>query len=219
MVLKLYCPKIPVGGSLVVATVLAEKKVPFELVEVDLKGQEQKSARFVEMHPFGQVPIIDDDGFILHEFRAICRYIIQKYAHQGTQGLMPPPGDLQASAIFEQAVSVESANFHPHSRVIYLEGRLKQRWGIAWDPAALEASKKSLNAVLDVYEQILSKKQYLAGDEMSLVDLFHLALGPILPECGYEGLGINERPNVQRWWTEVSSRPTFAQFKEGWYPQ
>jgi glutathione S-transferase len=44
------------------------------------------------------------------ESRAICRYISTKYAGQGTS-LIPPPTDLKATALFEQAASVEQANF------------------------------------------------------------------------------------------------------------
>jgi glutathione S-transferase len=40
------------------------------------------------------------------ESRAICHYIAAKYADQGTK-LLPDPTDLNASAIFNQWLSVE----------------------------------------------------------------------------------------------------------------
>jgi glutathione S-transferase len=64
-----------------------------------------------------------DDGFILYESRAICRYLAEKYAEQGTVGLIPP--ELRAKALFEQAASIEYANFQPYAWVIYVEGLSK----------------------------------------------------------------------------------------------
>jgi hypothetical protein len=58
MVLKLYSVGYARGGSVIVALVLAEKQIPFELIVVNLEANEQKTPEFLEMHPFGQVPVI-----------------------------------------------------------------------------------------------------------------------------------------------------------------
>jgi len=52
----------------------------------------------------------DDDGLILYESRAICRYIAAKYASQGTPLL---PTDLVSTAFFEQAAAIETSNYDP----------------------------------------------------------------------------------------------------------
>jgi glutathione S-transferase len=140
MVLKLYGS--PVSGAVrLVAFVLREKHVPFELVPIDFSKKEQKSPEYVEKQPFGQVPCIvrdvlwlrsiifltectwyhslgfdyfffqDDDGFILYESRAICYYIAAKYPDQGTPLL---PTELKANALFQQAASVEIYHFTDH---------------------------------------------------------------------------------------------------------
>ena len=44
----------------------------------------------------------------MYESRAICRYIAEKYAGQGTALI---PTELKAKAVFEQAASVEKDNF------------------------------------------------------------------------------------------------------------
>ena len=47
-----------------VAAILLEKQVPFELISVDLANGEQKSPEYLEKHPYGQVPYIVCDLII-----------------------------------------------------------------------------------------------------------------------------------------------------------
>lgn len=42
------------------------------------------------------------------------------------------------------------------------------------DEARLEYLTKTLDSKLQGYDRMLSKTKYLAGDKLSLVDLFHL---------------------------------------------
>lgn len=114
-----------------VATVLHEKQVPFKFVNVNLATGEHKAPAYLEKQPFGQVPYIvsiffcslpmvttlmrwvqtfgqDDDGFVLYESRAISRYIAEKY---DSQGALLIPKDAKDKALFEQAASIETANF------------------------------------------------------------------------------------------------------------
>jgi glutathione S-transferase len=129
MVLKLYGIYRSPWVRLV-AAVLHEKQVPFELVSVDVANKEHKSPEYLANHPFGQIPYIvgdslfaseisinsnyldqDDDGFILYESKAICYYIASKYPNQGTPLL---PTGIQANALYQQAVFVEFSHFHLH---------------------------------------------------------------------------------------------------------
>lgn len=67
-----------------------------------------------------------------------------------------------------------------------------------------------LEAVLDVYEVLLSKSAYLAGDELTLADLFHLPLGASLAPSGVKLLEEEgKRPNVARWWKKVTGRESW----------
>ena len=64
MVLKLYGVYRSPWARLV-ATVLLEKQVPFELVSVDLTKDEQKLPEYLAKNPYGQVPYIVRDSFNL----------------------------------------------------------------------------------------------------------------------------------------------------------
>lgn len=84
-----------------VLTTLVEKGVPYEFVPVDFGVGEHKTSRFMELQPFGKVPVLEDDGYFLYESRAMAKYIARKYAGQGTE-LMPDNKDLKAYGLFEQ---------------------------------------------------------------------------------------------------------------------
>ena len=57
MVLKLYGIYRSPWVRLV-AAILKEKQVPFELVSVNYADREHKTPEFLEKHPFGQIPYI-----------------------------------------------------------------------------------------------------------------------------------------------------------------
>ncbi|KAJ7840951.1 glutathione S-transferase [Mycena olivaceomarginata] len=206
MVLKLYAVPYPGRGSGLVYLLLAEKRIPFELIAVDLKAKEQKKPEFLAMHPFGQVPVIDDDGFIVYESRAICRYLAEKYADQGPNLF---PKGLEKRAMVEQGAAVELATFEPAILKLFHEGGKRLR-GLPFDQAILDEALAELSAVLDVYEVILGKHKFLGGDEYSLADLFHFGSAPRLAENGIDIMTSKSRPNVTRWWNELTARPAWA---------
>ncbi|KAF5349188.1 hypothetical protein D9756_009376 [Leucocoprinus leucothites] len=213
MVLKLYSfPKSP--NVTRIAVLLHEKKVPYDFVLVNTVEGEHKTPAYLAKHPFGQIPYMDDDGFILYESWAIARYICEKYRDQGPDLL---PTDLQKRALFEQAASVEQTNFQPHAQAIVHEGFVKELvYKQEPNKARLEEAKKILEAKLDVYEIILSKHKYLAGDEITLADLIHLGWGAHLSRAGFNALKDTvKRPNVAWWFNELESRPSWQAVKDG----
>ncbi|KAG6873504.1 hypothetical protein C0995_014772 [Termitomyces sp. Mi166 len=205
MVLKLYAfPQSTCSRR--AAAVLVEKQVPFELIVLDRATKEHKGAEYLQKQPFGQVPCIDDDGFILYESRAIGRYIATKYANQGTKLI---PTDPKEIALFEQAASIENNNFDPMAFAIYWELSL---WSYP-DQNMVDTQVKKLDAKLDAYDVILSKQKYLAGNEFTLADLFHLPFALALFQI--EINIIDTKPNVARWYKDISSRPAWQSVANG----
>lgn len=106
-----------------VRTVLEELNVPYEFVGIDFAKGEHKAPAFVAVQPFGQVPYLDDDGFKVYESRAIARYIAIKFG--GVGKLIPAQSDAQKTALFEQAASIETANFDPSASGLAFENIFK----------------------------------------------------------------------------------------------
>jgi hypothetical protein len=98
----------------------------------------------------------------MYESRAIGRYLT-------TLGSGPEliPTEPKARAKFEQAASVEYAQFDPIASGIIFEKIIKQYIGLTTNEEHAKALITQLETKLDGYEAILSKQKYLAGDVRS----------------------------------------------------
>lgn len=67
-----------------------------------------------------------------------------------------------------------------------------------------------LDAALATYDTILSKQAYLAGNDVSLADLFHLPYGQLAKDLGHKDL-FEKYPNVDRWFQQLQSRASWVQ--------
>ncbi|EJD00511.1 glutathione S-transferase [Fomitiporia mediterranea MF3/22] len=193
-----------------VAVVLKEVNVPYDIVPVnfpDMKGEDY----LTQKHPFGQMPVlIEEDGFKLFESRAIARYLVAK--HTPDSKLIPK--DPKANALFEQAVSIENNDFYPYASGFALEKIFKPAHGVQGSDERAAEYVSTLEKKLEGYERILSKQKYLAGNELTLADLFHLPFGTFITEVlGFKGF--EALPNVARWWNEISSRESWAEVMPG----
>ncbi|CAE6369932.1 unnamed protein product [Rhizoctonia solani] len=189
-----------------------ELGIKHELIEVDIiKKEEQKYPEFIETkHPFAAVPVfVDEDGTQLFESRAICRYLVAKYGKGST--LVPDPNDLKASALFEQAASIEYSTFDPHARALIFQRVFAKLLNMQPDETIAQKSINTLNSKMEGYERILSKQKYLAGNEFTLADLLHLGYGKFVHEAHPDIFW--SKPNVKRWWDDINSRESCASWK------
>ncbi|EHK16074.1 uncharacterized protein TRIVIDRAFT_228006 [Trichoderma virens Gv29-8] len=111
-----------------VLTTLVEKNVPYELINIGVSSGEQKQLPHVAKQPFGKVPVLEDNGFIAYESRAISKHIAKKYAGQGTK-LIPAVNDVEEYGSFEQAYSIETSYFSPPTEGIAVEKVVNTRAG------------------------------------------------------------------------------------------
>lgn len=77
------------------------------------------------------------------------------------------------------------------------------------DEARIVQAEKDLDTVLAIYESILGKQKYLAGDELTLADLFHLPDGAALKAGKWKEV-FEKYPNVDKWFRELQERETWV---------
>lgn len=177
---------------------LAETSTHHEFQNVDFMKGEHKAPDHVARQPFGQMPAIDDDGFMLYESRAIMRYIAQK----ANSSLLPT--ELQARARVEQWVSVESFNFYGHSMKFVYEHAFKRPQG----EAVMTAAAESLGKTLAVMATQLEQTPYIAGADFTVADIGFMPY--IEYTIGSPAQALYEQhPAVMAWWKRISERPTW----------
>ncbi|PIL35069.1 hypothetical protein GSI_02857 [Ganoderma sinense ZZ0214-1] len=173
-----------------VRTVLEELSILHEFVEIDFsKPEVLRSADVLAVQLFGQIPYIDDAGFKLFD---------------------------QKTALFDQGASIEVSNFDPPASGLGFEIIVKQYIpGLETDPALVAKYKAQLERKLEGYESLLGRQKFVTGEELTIVDLFHLPWGAMLKRQGNDILESDKFPNVKRWWAEVSARPSWQKISAG----
>ncbi|MCO5594609.1 hypothetical protein L7F22_048642 [Adiantum nelumboides] len=172
---------------------------------------EKQVSDFHLQHPFGVIPVVQDVDLTLFESRAIIRYLALKYEHQGS----PLYGrTLEERAKVEQWLEAESQNFHVAASTLVYQLVSRAKKGINPEEDVVKATIEKLEAILDVYENHLSKSPFLAGDFFSLADLSHLPRTKSLMKSAKLPHLITSRKHVHDWWQRISTRPSWIKVTE-----
>lgn len=182
---------------------LAEKALSIPTEEVDIGTLAHKSEMFTAVNPFQRVPaLLLDDGTVLTESIAICRYV---------EWLVPDPvlfgrSGIEAALIEMWERRIEHYLFAPvthvfrhlHPAMKNLEAPQVPAWGEANKPRVLDA--------LRLIDRQLAENPYIAGDSFTVADITALVAVDWLRVAR---LAIpDELTNVRRWHGEVAARPS-----------
>jgi glutathione S-transferase len=157
---------------------LEELGVPYEFILLDMSTGEHHQLDFLKINPFGKVPAITDGDFALFESGAILLYLCKKY------------GGKELS-IEQQATLTQWVLF----------GNSTLATGIFTE----SSREKELPKLMTPLNEMLSKHQYLLGDEFSVVDV---AVGSILYYIPLMlKLDLSAYPAVVNYIQTLSNRP------------
>lgn len=173
-----------------------ELGLEIEAVEIDLAAGQHKSPDFLKLNPNGQVPVLDDDGFILYESLAINLYLAKK---QGGPLAGTSP---QEDALFIQW-SLWVANEIEPLLIEILQHRMMLPEGER-DAARADQAWQRLQKPLGVLEQRLTDRDTLVGNRFTVADL-NVAI--VMSLINRLGLDITRYPNVRAWLDSCLGRP------------
>lgn len=178
---------------------------PLEIEPVDLSKGAHKSPEYIAKYqPFGRIPVLVEDDFVLYESRAICRYLVNKFQTKETAQLIPT--DPKQAALVEQYISVETSEYDKAVGKYVFEVVFKPMKGGVTDPEIVAKAREEVIAVLSVYDKFLEGKSYLVGESFTLADICHLPYGHYACQAGLADVFDSpERPNVARWWKTITN--------------
>ena len=187
---------------------LAEKGVAYERVEVNPFGD--IAAEYLALHPFGRVPTLVHDGFVLYETGAITRYVDRSFAGPALQPATP-----RALARMDQLIGViDSYGYWPMVRQVFSHRVFRTAAGRPVDEAEVARGLAGAAKVLAALEALASEP-FLTGPDLSLADL-HVGAMIAYFTLAPEGAALlDKHPRLAAWWTKASRRPSFAETDPG----
>ena len=93
----------------------------------------------------------------------------------------------------------------PAGRIAF-EKFAKRFMGLPSDEAVVSDALRSVETFFDVAEQFLHHKDYMAGNDFTLVDIYYIPLIQRLFACGHGDI-IVSREAVSAWWDRCVNRP------------
>ena len=180
-----------------VLILLEELDIKYDIKNIDLLKGEQKTPEFLELQPFGKIPVVNYGDRTLFESRSILRYI----AKNNTEIV-----DLLGDADVDIWLEVESQYYNsPVSKIVY-EKVFKKLYGDDQvDEEVVKTAVEELEKILDIYEQRLLNQNFIGGDTFSIADISHIPYTNHLLRCGYKEL-FKSRPNVYKWLKRIIKR-------------
>jgi glutathione S-transferase len=180
-----YCPY-----ALRTRMVLAEKKIPYERIEIDLKN---KPADFEKISPYGKVPVLIDGETRVYESAIINEYLDEKHPEPA---LMPRTPEGRAHV----RIWVDFAN----NQLMPAGFRARNA-----APEKREQAMQDFLRHLGTIEQEIDGKRWLAGEQYTLGDI---AFAPVFARLMQENtFDWSSFPNLDGWFERISARPTWPE--------
>jgi glutathione S-transferase len=186
-----------------VEVALKEKDVPYQLHA--MSPADMKTPEHLELHPFGRIPIFEEDGFRLYETQAIIRYLDEVFIH-------PPltPGNPKQRARMNQIIGIIEWYLFPKAAAPIAFNRIigPKLLGLPSDEAAITDAMPMARTCFAELNRLLEDQPYLAGPRFSIADIMlgtQLDLLATTPE-GQQLIGGTK---LEGWLERLRVRPSF----------
>lgn len=183
---------------------LFDQGIPFEERLVSLELGDQHAPDFAALNPNRQVPVLEDEGFVLTQSAAILRYVADRVSSPAY------PTEPRARARVNEAMDWFATGLHLPYCVFLSYRRLLPalRALAAVTQAEMEALGQAMAArylsVLDGH--MLAGRPFICGDEVTIADYLgfsHVTLGEAV------AFDLGPYPNIGGWLGRMKARPGY----------
>jgi glutathione S-transferase len=171
-------------------------RAEYRYEHVDLRAGQQRSAQFLAINRFGQVPALTEDGMALSQSNHILQYLAQRTGKFG--------GKTEAQSRQIKEWLLWEADFMATG----LGASRAQTVFYNADPAVLTYLRGRGNRALEFLNNTLAKRHFLTGDQPTVADI---ACAPWIAYADEAGLPLDPYPHVQAWYKRMGALP-------GWKP-
>lgn len=194
---------LPSGNGYKVRLALKQLGLPYELVDIDLKRGESRTAEFLSRNRNGRIPLLEVPG---HGYLAESHAIIGFLA----EGSLLVPADR-----FERAQMTAWMCFEQYNLEANLGTARFWLQSLRQTPAELgprpDDKLRLGHEALAVLEFGLAGRRFLVADRYSLADIALYAYTHVAAEGGFS---LDGYPAIRQWLTQVEAQPGYAPITE-----
>jgi glutathione S-transferase len=182
---------------------LEEVGKPYRLVDKSTRADDLQTAEYLRLNPNARIPTLVDGDLVLWESMAINLYLAQKY-----DGPMHCPSadvlGLAAQWSFWAVLEIE------HLLLNLLEHRALLA-EFSRDPSVAQRNELLLKRPLEVLNDALVARGYLAGNSLTVADL---NVASILVWGKMARLDLSAYPDLARWLNASLARPVYVRLRD-----
>ncbi len=182
-----------------VAMALIEKDITHQKVLVDMAAREHRSPAYRALNPYGRVPTLVDDGFVLYESTAILDYLEARFPAPALV-----PADEQGRARVAMHMKLCDLQMARQTGIIIFPKRFLPP--ARWNQDAMAQARSEIVDHLAILEPQLVAHTCLVGDAYTLADLCYTPFLQFLPL-----MEITPPPAVAAWAARLLERPSARQ--------
>ncbi|MDA1311667.1 MAG: glutathione S-transferase family protein [Proteobacteria bacterium] len=185
-----------------VRLVLAEKQVEFTMT---VEPVWERRREFLALNPAGDVPVlVETDGTVLSHSAAICEYLEETHPDPRLIGRAP----VERAEVRRLVGWFDTKFDREVTDRLVTEKVMKRFLGLGEpDSRQIRTALQDLTTHLNYIDYLCERRDWLAGDNLSLADIAaaaHLSCLDYLGDVTWE-----DHPGAKDWYARVKSRPSF----------